>query len=346
MIPFFLLFTFSASAKKYHAVLDGNWHVPSTWDLYEVPSSADTVIIDGYTVTFDINASTDSISRVEIYNVSNANNSKLRIADASTLTVLNDLVLISYNNQKDIELKIEDFATLNIFGNVYFERTAENIESGKLSFFMLDDSRMNVIGDFNYDYKNASETEEGGFEVRLDNNSVFSVAGNTSFTIANGKEFFIELKDDASALLYGDMIMEMTGGKNFLVKTSATSTFNVQGNATLKNSGQNSSLVFGSFSNDGNFNVEGNFDIISTVANSPLTLQLIWIQQVLLLSMVKIHNLFQLQIYLIVEQIHSSFLTSISIILLANQWHLKDQWLSMIKSFCQMEISKQLLLEY
>ena len=273
-IPLFLLLTYSANAAIFHAISDGNWLVKSTWDLDEIPGPTDTVVINGYTVTYDNSLVNDSINRIEIYNNANGNDTQLKIKDESILTVVNDVVVISYNFDVDVELKIQDKATLNVFGNVIFERTEDNIGIGKLSFFMVDEGRMNVIGDLIYDYKNANENEEGGFEIQLDNTVVLSVAGNTTFKIANGKEFFIELKESANLILYGDVNMEMTGGKNFLVKTSSTSNFTVHGNVSMLNSGQNSSFVFGSFANDGPFTINGNLDITSTVSNSPITLDL------------------------------------------------------------------------
>ena len=271
LFPLFLIFSLSTNATVFHAVSDGNWLSNSTWDLFEIPSANDTVVIDGYTVVYNNTAAIDSISRIEIYNTNNNSGAALKVSDASILTVLDDVIITSFNFDNDIELKIEQTATLNIFGNLHFKRTEENVGKGKLSFLMVDDGKMNVIGDFIYDYKNAS-LEEGGVEIKLDNNSILSVAGNTHFKISNGKEFFIELANSANVILYGDATMEMTGGKNFLVKTSANSNFTVIKNASMINSGQNSAFIFGSFANDGELNINGNLDITSTIQNSPITI--------------------------------------------------------------------------
>lgn len=271
LLSLFLLITFSTNAAVFHAVSDGNWLTKSTWDLFEIPTASDTVIIDGYTVTYNNTVANDSISLIKIYNENNNNGSALQISDESLLTVLNDVIITSYNFETDIELKVEQQATLNIFGNLQLKRTEDNLGFGKLSFLMVDDAQMNVIGDFIYDYKNAS-LDEGGVEIKLDHNSILSVAGNTQFNISNGKEFFIELVDSANVILYGDAEMNMSGGKNFLVKTSSNSNFTIHGNASMINSGQNSSFVFGSFANDGNFNINGNLDITSTIQNSPITI--------------------------------------------------------------------------
>ncbi len=271
LFPLFLIFSLSANATIFHAVSDGNWLTKSTWDLFEIPSANDTVVINGFTVVYNNTAAIDSVSHIILDNESLNGSSALKISDESILTVLNDVIVTSYNLNKDIELKVEQTATLNIFGNLHFKRTEDNIGHGKLSFLMIDDAQMNVIGDFIYDYRNAS-LDEGGVEIKLDNNSILSVAGNTHFNIFNGKEFFIELVDSANVILYGDVNMEMTGGKNFLVKTSANSNLTINGNASMKNSGQNSSFIFGSFANDGNLTVNGNLDIISTIQNSPVTI--------------------------------------------------------------------------
>ncbi len=272
LTPLLFLFSFSSNATIFHAISNGNWNSTSTWDLNEIPGSTDTAIINGYSVTYNSSDLNYSVGRIEIYNQTDNNDTKLNISNESILSVNNDLILTSYNFNEDIELKIQNQATLNVYGNIHFQRTEENVGIGKLSFFMIDEGRMNVVGDFIYDYKNANENEEAGFEIRLDNTTVLSVAGNTFFKIGNGKEFFIELKDEADVIFYGDVIMEMTGGKNFLVKTASTSTITVQGNASMINSGQNSSFVFGSLTNDGNFTVNGNLDIVSTISNSPITI--------------------------------------------------------------------------
>jgi len=271
LFPLFLIFSFSANATVFHAVSDGNWLTNSTWDLFEIPGPNDTVVINGYTVTYNNTIANDSISHIEIHNNGNSDGTALRISDESILTVLNDVMVTSHNVDNDIELKIEQKATLNIFGKLHFKRTEENMSSGKLSFLMIDDGQMNVVGDFIYDYKNAS-LDEGGVEIKLDNNSIFSVAGNTTFNISDGKEFFIELADSAKVILYGDANMEMTGGKNFLVKTTTNTEFTVHGNTSMINSGQNSSFIFGSFANDGKLTINENLEIISMIQNSPVTI--------------------------------------------------------------------------
>ncbi|MFK8007480.1 MAG: T9SS type A sorting domain-containing protein [Saprospiraceae bacterium] len=271
LFPLFFLFSLSANATVFHAVSDGNWLTKSTWDLFEIPSASDTVVIDGFTVVYNNTVSIDSVSHIEIHNQSNNNGGALKISDESILTVLNDVIITSYNFDTDIELKVHEQGTLNIFGNLHFTRTEENVGPGKLSFLMLDDAQMNIIGDFIYDYKNSS-LEEGGVEIKLDNNSILSVAGDTHFNIFNGKEFFIELANAANVILYGDTEMKMTGGKNFLVKTSTNSNFTIHGNTSMINSGLNSSFIFGSFANDGILNINGNLDIISTIQNSPITI--------------------------------------------------------------------------
>lgn len=266
-----LLFNFSANATIFHAVSDGNWLSSSTWDLSEIPGATDTVVINGFTVVYDNTASNDSIGHIIIKNNSNDNGSTLKVSDESILTVLNDVIITSYNFESDIELKLEQEATLNIFGDLHFKRKEDNLNTGKLSFLMVDEAQMNVVGDFIYDYKNAS-LDEGGVEIKLDNNSVFSVAGNSYFKIYDGKEFFMELGESANVILYGDATMKMTGGKNFLVKTSANSNFTIHGDASMINSGQNSSFIFGSFANDGRFTINGNLNITSTIQNSPITI--------------------------------------------------------------------------
>ncbi|MFK7771759.1 MAG: T9SS type A sorting domain-containing protein [Saprospiraceae bacterium] len=271
LFSFFLLLNFSVNATIFHAVSDGNWITNSTWDLNEIPGATDTVVINGFTVVYNNTASIDSISHILINNETNNSGSALKIKEESILTVLNDIIVTSYNFDSNIELKIEQEGTLNIFGNLHFKRTEENLGIGKLSFLMLDNAQMNVVGDFIYDYKNAS-LDEGGVEIKLDNNAIFSVAGDSYFNIFNGKEFFIEINDLANVILYGDAKMEMTGGKNFLVKTSANSNFTIHGDASMINSGQNSSFIFGSFANDGNLTINGNLNIISTIQNSPVTI--------------------------------------------------------------------------
>ena len=268
----FILFSYSTNAAIFNAISDGNWLENSTWDLGSIPGASDTVVINGYNILYTNIIGIDSVSRIEIYNNANGNNTQLKIADESTLTVVNDVILQSFNFNKNIELKIQDQTTLNVAGDIIFERKNDNTSNGKLSLYMVGEAQMNVVGDFIYDYKNANKNNEDNFEIQLDSSTILTVAGNTYFKIADGKDFFIELKDSTNVILYGDLNMEISGGNNFSVKTSSTSDFTIFGNASMRNSGQNTSLIFGSDFNDGKFTVNGNLDIISSVSNSPVTL--------------------------------------------------------------------------
>lgn len=274
-IPFCLLFSFSSNAEVFHAVLDGNWFESTTWDKQDIPGSTDTVIIDGFKITFNFDDPNYSVNRIEIYNGGwTGNDSKLNITNESILTINNDMILTAKNYNENIELKIQDKGTLNVYGDITFTRTEENLSMGNLSFVMINEGKMNVVGDFIYDYKNADEINEGGSEILLDDNTVLSVAGNTMLKISNGKDFFMELKESSNVILYGDAQMEVQGGKTFLIKTSANSNFTIQGDAYMINASQNSSMVFGSFDNDGKLTVDGNLDISSTVQNAPISIDL------------------------------------------------------------------------
>ena len=225
-ISFFLFGLFFLStpiwATQYIAKSTGDWHTGNIWEdskgnpLIGVPTSADTVVIDGYTVTITQNA---AAKRVEVHNQSSSfllGTSQLSLNGNITVTVTDDLVVTAHNIGRSVELELDGFSTLTVNGDVSFTRTLINVALTRLLLDMKGDSRFNIMGDFNFDYLGASG--EINKEVLLDENAILDVAGVSSFFIERGVSFEVNLKSNSKAYFRDSLLIEKAGG----ISTSLT----------------------------------------------------------------------------------------------------------------------------
>lgn len=261
----FLIVPTASYATIFKAVANSDWHLTSTWDQSQLPGSGDTVVIDGFDVTFDNNAGNVTINRLEINN--SLDNSSLIIEGDNSLTVLNDLEVKAYIFDRDVELIIRGTANFNVQGNSFFERVTGNISSKKLTLHVLGSATMTVSLDFTYNYNDA-KSDEGNNEILLENDANLQILGNAYFNSHGGNEFTAELNDASTMTILGNLLMNKTAGNNFLIgSSSALSHFQVNGNATLTNSGGAGYFALGAGIKSGSLTVNGNVNLISTVAD-------------------------------------------------------------------------------
>ena len=106
ILLFLLIGPTSSNATIFKAIASSDWHLTSTWDQVDkVPGSSDTVIIDGFDVTFDNNAGNVIISRLEINNSSD--HASLTIEGDNSFIVSNNLEVIAYDIDKNVDLIVQ-----------------------------------------------------------------------------------------------------------------------------------------------------------------------------------------------------------------------------------------------
>lgn len=264
LLLFFILPT-SSYATIFKAVANSDWHLTSTWDQGQLPGSGDTVLIDGFNVTFDNDAGDVTIKRLEINN--SYDNAFLTIEGDNSFTVLNDLEVKSYNVARNITLLVQGTVNLNVQGNCLFERVIGNNKNTKLQLHLSSSATMTVVNDFTYNY-NDSNGGENNEEILLESESKLTILGDTYLNCHGGNELKCELKGSSKLTISENLLMTKTAGGNFLVGSSSSlSHFQVNGDVTLTNSGGTGSFILGAGTKSGSLTVNGNVNLTSTLAN-------------------------------------------------------------------------------
>ena len=210
-----LFFSNYTQAAVFQAINHGDWGEPTTWDQGSVPGSSDDVVIDGYMITIDIGTGDVAVNSITVAN-STGSNSELTIDGLVTITVNDDLVANLANHSNHVVVEILNGAIVNIGGNVDFIRSASNNVKEMLKLTISQASRMNVSGDFTFDYKNADSAEESN-EIDLKDDAVLDVTGNTYLYMTGGKNFKFDIGGSSKANLRGDVIAEITGGTEMVI---------------------------------------------------------------------------------------------------------------------------------
>ena len=159
----------SSNATKFVAKASGNWSNLSIGDKGSIPTSADTVYIDGYSITINVKLEVNSIVSS---NNSDKNHTSLNIID--TLTVIREFNVTAENILRDIDIIVNGNGVLTVNENMNFTRTANNVTSNKLQFYMYDNAKTYILGEFSYYYKNAS-TLETSFDIYTASNAILGM---------------------------------------------------------------------------------------------------------------------------------------------------------------------------
>ncbi len=266
ILAFLFILPTTSNATIFKAKANASWHLTSTWDKGQIPGSGDTVVIDGYDVTFDNNAGNVTITRLEINN-SSSENSSLTIEGDNSFIVAGDLEVTAYNINKHVDLIVQGTVNFRVLGSALFERVTGNNKTKRLRLHLLDTATMTVENTFTYNY-NDSDSDEASEEILLESGSKLTILGNTFLNCHDGKELLFQLKGSSELTIIGNLEMNMTGGENFLVGSSSSlSHFQVNGNASLTNSGGTGIFALGAGTSSGSLTVNGNVNLNSTSAN-------------------------------------------------------------------------------
>ncbi len=259
-IPLFFFFFSIIYADFIHAtvftsIADGDWDEIATWDQGSLPGPLDTVIIEGHSVTINIGTGNVTVKRIKIVN--RIDSCDFSVNGLVTLTVSDDFVVSSQNKNYNIEVRLLNGAIVNVGGDVDFRRTNGNTADTRLKLNISQTSRMNVSGDFTYDYNNAAATETFS-EVALNDSAILDVTGNTYFYLDGGKKFRFDIGNSSQAILRGDLYAEMTGGTDTLVIKNR-SILTIGGNVTLISTAADKKVVLELIENTSVTTVSGNF---------------------------------------------------------------------------------------
>ncbi len=228
-----LLFISNISlSAEYHAGADGNWQTLSTWvdggghPMLTLPGASDDVIIDGYNVTvtalgFVVSACNSLTIKADARN----DHAYLRVDNGATLTVSNNVTVISPNNRnKNIYLYV--YGTLDIGGDLDFERAANYTRNKHLELY-INGGSVSVDGDFHYNYYRAS-TNETYDDVFMTNAASFTCT-NVLFRKDLGGQINIDMSGSSQWRISGDFILDENGGKDFEFAMTGSSSIDIRG---------------------------------------------------------------------------------------------------------------------
>ncbi len=251
------------------AVASGRWDQSSTWSTGTIPGSADSVRIDGYSVSVNSFTGSRTVAYLEISNANplSVNQSRLYVEDMFsglpiTLTVNGDFVVNLENFDKNVAVYLAFGGNLIVNGDATFTRFADHSFNKRLLIEILNNSIVTINGDFVFDYKSIT-CAEGMEEIVLADGSILNVTGATSFYQRGGSQFTMTVDNSAQVNLGDSLYMEMTGGEKMILDLSGNSLFTVNSNATFKNSGSTDSLKI-NMTNSAKLMVDGNLKLEST----------------------------------------------------------------------------------
>ena len=225
---FSFLFSFSSKADNIYAVQDGDWQNPNTWNLNRIPGNTDDVFIQGFTIYVSPATGNVEINNLNISNKIGGSTTNLSIDGSVVFTVKGNLIANANNVNKDVEIQLFNEALLKIDGDATFRRSGDNLQSNKLKLNVQDQSGVQVGGDFIFDYKNASTTENSE-EVFLNNGALLAINGTVKLYLREGQDFNFDVYNNSTLQLSTNLDAQMLGGKKFFFDLDATSTFSARG---------------------------------------------------------------------------------------------------------------------
>ncbi len=267
IISILLFFSLNSYATKFEAKGNGNWSDSNVWDKGSVPTLADTVYIDGYNINIDVKLYVRSIY---ISNLSGLNTTSLNISD--TLIVMEDFFVTSENISHDVDLLVSGNGVLRVNGDLNFIRTADNITSNRLQFYMYGNSKTLILGNLNYDYKNAS-IAESNFDIYIADNAILDVTGQTKLTTRNGADLDFVLQGTSQVILRDSLSLLLLGGQETAITADENSHFQLLSNAYLLNAGGSNHTKLKSGDTGGKMTISGNVYLESTANNMDIKLE-------------------------------------------------------------------------
>ncbi len=268
----FLLFLFSThllNASIIEAVSSGRWDETSTWLGGTIPSSTDSVLIDGFSVYVNAISGSRTVAYLELTNAdtNNDDDSELHVEGMIagvpvTLTVTGDLLATLEDEDNDVAIYLTTGGNLIVNGNATFIRSADHSFTRRLLLDVVNNSRISIDGDFVYDYQTIA-CSEIRFEIVLRDDAIFNVSGASSFYQRGGNRLTLFAANNAQVNLEDSLFINMTGGVKLKFDLVDDSEITVNSNVHLKNSGSTGILEF-DLDGSAKFTVDGNLKLEST----------------------------------------------------------------------------------
>ncbi|MDX2003591.1 MAG: DUF2341 domain-containing protein [Chitinophagales bacterium] len=235
-------------------VATGNWSNGSTWlgDCHggggKYAGAPDDVVIQGYKVTVDSTHAAKSVRLLE----STSDTTRLTFTNSNTLAVTDSFVFNTSATGKNVEVKLEDNAELNVSGDMSIIHSG-----GKDIWVYLNQNSGN----------NAKLAVGGDLDITLNNTAndlvLKAFAANDSIVIGgdlnlynnssnSGKTLDVVLNSTARMIVAGNINLNAVRDGNLEITLNSNSTLELKGNLNRVSVG---GAKFGSFTSNGNANL-------------------------------------------------------------------------------------------
>lgn len=265
-----LIYLSPASATIFQVTTSGNWQDP-IWDQAGLPGINDTVKLNGFNVTLTSSTGNVSIKHLIITNEDCSNNTELIFNAAVVLTISDGLEVYLMDVNRSVSLLLAQGGQLAVGGNTLFHQEIPSFNKA-LTLKLTEASSIVIDGDFTYDYIDAT-TSEAAIEILMQGTSEFRVKQNTFLNMSGKEEFDFKIENDAQVFLEGNLAATLSAGKDLNLTAKASSTFQVDGNATLTNSGGSGFVLMFADGGQSKFNIGGNLTLTSTAANQGIAVK-------------------------------------------------------------------------
>lgn len=247
------------------SISDGNWHSASTWDSGTIPTSTDSVIINGHEV--EITTTDASAAYLKIVNNASAlNTALLDINGDVTVNILGDLVATANNINQSLTVSIRSSSIVNVSGGLYFTRSNDNNSDNNLSLKVYDTAQLIVSEDLQFDYKNS-----GGLEISHDieiyNDAYVYISNASTLSQGSGAGFTMTVYGQADVVFNDSLTVDMQGGTVMNVSIDGSATMTVQEELIMNTSGGSNDMYL-KLTNGASTTVNGNTLLSSTTAGN------------------------------------------------------------------------------
>ncbi len=229
LLTLFLFFPLTdLSAQTTVAKSDGMWSSAANWDN-GVPVPGGTVIIDGFDIELDMDA---TVHQIHLSNTSGDYTRLMLKNNGDVLTVTNDMTISGTDPNQAIHFDIESTDSVYIGNNLTVVRN--NSGGPHTHLKVSDNSRLTINGDLivNYLDGNSSDTHK---EVEVKDMAELKVNGNLNLNMSGGEDLTFFAEKTTKTNIAGDVNISVTGGNDFLFYATTGAEVTVAGNFNITN---------------------------------------------------------------------------------------------------------------